>query len=391
MSNPTKKWPRRTDARKGVISILAAFLSIVMLSMVAFSVDIGYLLSVREELQRTADSAALAAVWDYGQQLADGESMSDSELAARENAQEFATNNAVGNVDPLLNQNTGNAEGGDLVFGFIEDFSNPVMTSGTPTAANPYNAVRVLVRRDETLNGQAPMFFAKVFGLSGTGLTAEATAALVNNVKGFKIPHSGENIDILPLALDLQTWNAWMAESTGTDNWSWNSKTKTISYASDGNLEVNLYPQGLGPPRNRGTVVIGGSSNETADIVRQILYGLNAADLSYHGGSLVISSGGQLYLNGDTGVNAAVTEELEGIKGRPRIIPIFSEINGPGNNATYTIVKWMGIRIMDVKLTGPMTLRHITIQAAPVVGQGVVPSSTQGTSANVYSPVMLVK
>ena len=40
-----------------------------MFGMVAFSVDVGYLLSVKEELQRTADAAALAAVWDYGQHL----------------------------------------------------------------------------------------------------------------------------------------------------------------------------------------------------------------------------------------------------------------------------------------------------------------------------------
>lgn len=391
MITQKKRYSGKAGTRRGVISILAALLSIVMLGMVAFSVDIGYLLSVREELQRTADSAALAAVWDYGQRLSDGDNLPDSELAARQNAQTLATNNAVGNVDPLLDQNTANAAAGDVVFGFIEDFYHPVMTPGTPTAAKPYNAVRVLVRRDETLNGQAPMFFGKVFGLTGTGLHAEATAALVNNVKGFQIPASGENIDILPFALDLQTWNAWMAESTGTDEWSWNSESKTISYNSDGLLEVNLYPQGTGSPGNRGTVDIGSGNNSTADIVRQILYGINSADLSYHGGTLAFNSSGKLYLNGDTGISAGIKDELEFIKGQPRIIPIFSEVNGPGNNAIYTIVRWMGIRIMDVKLTGPMSLKHVTIQAAPVVSQGMIPSTVAGTSVNVYSPVMLVK
>ena len=82
---------------------------------------------------------------------------------------------------------------------------------------------------------------------------------------------------------------------------------------------------------------------------------------------------------------------IAAIKGQPRTIPIFSQVNGPGNNAMYTIVKWMGIRIVDVKLTGPMNKKHVTIQAAPVVGPGVIPSTTTGTSSYVYSPAVLLQ
>jgi Flp pilus assembly protein TadG len=380
----------RSRARKGAVTVLAAILSIVMLGMVAFSVDVGYLLSVREELQRTADAAALAAVWDYGKRMSDGENVTLSELGARENAQLFAECNGVGNVDPELDANVDNSSDGDMVFGFVEDFYNPTMNTGTATASNPYNAVKVVVRRDETLNGQAPMFFGRVFGLEGTGLHAEATAALVRNVKGFSTPYSGENIDILPFALDLDTWNSWMAGS-GADAWTWDPELKQISSGGDGKLEVNLYPQGTGSPGNRGTVDIGSSNNSTADIVRQILYGISPDDLAHHGGSLVFNEDGELFLNGDTGISAGVKDDLAAIKGQPRIIPIFSEVHGPGNNAIYTIVRWMGIRIMDVKLTGPMSQKRVTIQAAPVVGPGVIPSTTVGTSAYVYSPVVLVK
>jgi len=38
-----------------------------------------------------------------------------------------------------------------------------------------------------------------------------------------------------------------------------------------------------------------------------------------------------------------------------------------------------------------MSKKHLTIQAAPMVVRGVVPSATTGTSAYVYSPVVLVK
>lgn len=389
-SNSLRLIDHATHPRKGAITVLAAILSIVMLGMVAFSVDVGYLLSVKEELQRTADAAALAAVWDYGKRLSDGEDYTHSEQGARQNAQLIATNNTVGNQGPVLDQNIGNSQDGDMVFGYVEDFYNPTMVAGTSTPANPYNAVRVLVRRDEGLNGEAPLFFGKIFGLTGTDLRAEATAALVRDVKGFSTPHNGQNIDLLPFALDLQTWNNWMAGS-GTDNWTWDAGQKVIRSGSDGLLEVNLYPQGTGSPGNRGTVDIGGSNNSTADIVRQILHGVNADDLAHHGGALIFDVNGKLYLNGDTGISAGVKDDLAAIKGQPRIIPIFSEVHGPGNNAIYTIVKWMGIRIMDVKLTGPMSQKHVTIQAAPVVGPGVVPATTVGTSSYVYSPAVLVK
>ena len=60
------------QSRKGAITILTAIMSIVLVGMVAFCVDLGYVLSAKEELQRSADSSALAACWEYGQRLGKG-------------------------------------------------------------------------------------------------------------------------------------------------------------------------------------------------------------------------------------------------------------------------------------------------------------------------------
>lgn len=384
------QYNRMQRTRRGVITILAALLSVVVLAMVAFSVDVGYVLSVKEELQRTADATALATVWDYGENMVDKVDYQTSECIARNTAQTYATCNKIANGGPLLDQNAANSANGDLVFGFVENFYSPQMTTGNASPTKPYNAVRVLVRRDSTLNGEAPMYFGRIFGLTGTALQAEATAAIIRDVKGFSTPHSGENIDLLPYALDLETWNSWMAGS-GDDNWGWDKESKTIYEGCDGWLEVNLFPQGTGSPGNRGTVDIGSSNNSTNDIARQILCGISPADMAYMGGSIAFNDEGKLYLNGDTGISAGVKDELAAIKGQPRCIPIFSNVTSPGNNATYTIVKWMGIRIMDVKLTGPMSKKRVTIQAAPMVGPGVIPSETTGTSSYVYSPAVLIK
>ena len=393
MNQSTKKHLFRSlsSARRGAITMLAAFFSTVMLGMVAMSVDIGYVLSMKEEMQRTADSAALAACWDYGRNIAQGNDATTSDQSARATAQQFATSNQVGNSGPVLDTNPSNLESGDLVFGYIDDLYNPAATFDT-TSTNLFNVVKVRVRRDSQLNGEAPSFFARVFGHNGQPLYANATAAIVRDVRGFQTPNGGGTIDLLPFALDLGTWNDWMAESGAvTDDWTWDSLNQEVKSGADGWFEVNLYPQDTGSPGNRGTVDIGSNSNSTNDIARQILYGINASDLAYHGGKLEFDPCGELLLNGDTGISAGVKDELEAIKGQPRTIPIFSQVNGPGNNAMYTIVKWMGIRIVDVKLTGPMNKKHVTIQAAPVVGPGVIPSTVTGTSAYVYSLAVLLE
>jgi hypothetical protein len=213
---------------------------------------------------------------------------------------------------------------------------------------------------------------------------------MIRNVRGFRIPTDGSNVEILPFALDINTWND-LINGNSCDQWRWDKETKTSVPGSDGYVEVNLYPQGTGSPGNRGTVDIGGSNNSTADIARQILEGVSPEDLAHHGGKLEFDHCDKLYLNGDTGISAGVKDELASIIGQPRTIPVFQSVSGNGNNANYTIVKFQGIRIMAVRLTGSMSKKHVTIQVCPVMAQGVIPSTSSGTSEYVYSPVVLVR
>jgi Flp pilus assembly protein TadG len=379
----------RRQSRKGAITILAAIFSIVLVAMVAFCVDVGYVLSAKEELQRSADSAALAACWEYGNQLSKGSSSTAALNTARTTAGQYASLNRVTGSPMTLDLNSSNSANGDVVFGYVSDFKSPTAVFQTGTS-NGHNAVKVRLRKNSDYNGEVPYFFARIFGLDGQEIESEAIAGLIRDVKGFRAPADGTNLDLLPYALDLQTWNDFVA-NIGSDNYRWNPTTKTVTAGSDGLVEVNLFPQGTGSPGNRGTVDIGGSNNSTSDIARQILHGISAADLVALGHPLEFDVNGKLYLNGDTGISAGVKDELESIKGQPRIIPIFSAVSGNGNNANYTIVKWQGIRIMNVKLTGSMSQKNVMIQVAPVVAKGVVPSTGVSSSSAVYSPVVLVK
>jgi Flp pilus assembly protein TadG len=388
MNSPRHYFRSRAVQRRGAISVLAAFMSVLVLGMVAFAVDVGYVLSAKQELQRTADAAALAACWEYAKSLSKNSGADVAMTQGRTAASQYALRNMVGGIQPAINQNTSNSPSGDLVFGQIANVyaANPTLSTTTPAS---FNAVRVKIRKDSTLNGQTPYFFAKVFGLTGQNLTAEATAAYVRNISGVRIPASGGNVDVLPYALDLETWNALLAGQT-TDQWTWDEHTKSISAGGDGVKEANLFPQGTGSPGNRGTVDIGGSNNSTADIARQIVYGLSSADLAYFGGEIKFNQQGELDLNGDTGISAGVKDELASIKGQPRLIPIFSKVVGPGNNANYTIVQWAGIRIMEVKLTGAMSQKRVIIQPCPMVVPGGI-ASTTNTSSYAYTPVVLVE
>jgi Flp pilus assembly protein TadG len=377
------------QSRKGAIAVLAAIMSIALIGMVAFSVDLGYVLSAKEELQRTADASALAACWEFGKRLSSGYSEADAAAFARTTAAQYATLNHVTGSGITVDTNSCNCPDGGVVFGYIADFTNsqsPFQTGGT----NAHNAVRIRLDKDSSANGEVPYYFARVFGLDGQDLHTEAIAGLVHDIKGFQAPADGENLDILPYALDIDTWNTLIANS-GSDNYRWNASSKTVTSGSDGWVEVNLFPQGTGSPGNRGTVDIGSSNNSTADIADQILNGISPADLAHHGGKLEFDASGKLYLNGDTGISAGVKDELTSIIGKPRIIPIFESVTGNGNNAQYTIVKWQGIRIMAVKLTGSMSQKHVTIQVAPVMTSGVIPATTSGSSEYVFSPVVLVK
>ena len=252
------------------------------------------------------------------------------------------------------------------------------------------NAVSVKVRRDSSNNGRVRFFLAQLLGVDDASAEAEATAAILTNFGGFEAPSGGQNLELLPFALDLDTWND-MLSGNADDDWTWDAESEQVSAGADGILEINLYPQGTGSPGNRGTVDIGSSNNSTADIARQIVEGVSIEDLAYHGGKLQFDEDGELMLNGDTGISAGVKDELTSIIGDPRVIPIFSQVTGPGNNAEYAIVQFAGVRITDVKLTGKMSDKHVTIQPANLVVNGGIPASGDVTSRFIYSPVWLVR
>jgi hypothetical protein len=376
------KTRRRHARRQGNVLVLTAFMMLGMMALLAFSIDLGYLYVARTELQRSADAAAMAAAWELLEDDAvfGNETNSQTDERARETAAEYASFNRILSSEPDLATN-------DVEVGYVDDPWNP-NESINPNGSG-YNAVRVRVQRTSGQNGAIPMLFGRVLGVDETALEAEAMAVTYSNFGGFQLSSDGDDtLPILPFALDLETWNAMMAGG-GSDQWSWNGTS--VVAGSDGMREINLFPQATGSPGNRGTVDIGSSNNSTSDLCQQIRYGISEEDLEYHGGKLELDENGELDLGGDPGISAGTKDDLAAIKGEPRIIPIFASVAGNGNNAVYTIVQFVGVRILDVKLTGSNNSKRVIIQPAKVLIRGGIPRTDVQSSYFVYSPVWLVR
>jgi Flp pilus assembly protein TadG len=386
MSTPHRlhRTRRLRPRRRGNILILSAIMMVMVAAFVAFAVDLGSLYVARCELQRCADSAAMAAAWD----LIDESALTDSsnyltlKSTSQSRAAEYALFNKVLSAAPTL-------PAADVEVGVLTDPTDPNGAIDLASTSAP-NAVRVTVRRTSAQNGAIAFSFAKVLGVFSQDLTAQATAAMITNFEGFRTPGDGGNLGILPIALDDTTWTALLA-GTGSDDYTWNEATGTVTAGSDGIKEVNLYPEGNGSPGNRGTVDIGSNNNSTEVLSRQIVDGITPDDLDHHGGELKFNENGELSLNGDTGISAGIKDDLISILGEPRIIPVFTEVNSPGNNANYTITKFVSVRVLEVKLTGSNSSKKVTVQPCTMVARGAIPSTTAGKSYYMYSPVWLVK
>lgn len=390
--------------RRGAAAVSVAVCGTVILGFAALAIDVGMLYHVRAEAQRSADAAALAGAWKLldEERLHGGVGLNTVIANTRQSVSSLAGDNQVFNSAPSLDANTANAADGDIVIGCLNDLfslSEPISTQGDPAQ---FNAISVHLRRDSERNGPIPLLFAQVLGLKESEVATRAMAAISDAVAGFKVTQESGNAEIIPLALHIDAWRDLIAASenqadgvyTTGDHYRADAERQTVSAGPDKTYELDLYP-GAGPthlpPGNFGTVDIGNPNNSTPDISRQIRYGLNAEDLAYFGGELKFDANGQILLEGDTGLSAAIKDDLTAIIGQPRVIPLFSEVNGPGNNSVFKVVAFAGIRVLDVKLSGPMAKKHVIIQPAVVVSDAVIIDKDVQSSYFVYAPPRLVR
>jgi len=154
--------------RRGAVAVQVAVMLTVLVGFAALTVDVGAIYNAKAELQRTADSAALAAAGMLGEYGA----VNPLE-AARDVAVEFANTNTVWGRSMLIHRDD------DVTLGRADYDSEQNRYTFTPTQTLP-DAVRVRVRMtNDSLNGPLALMFAGIFGSHTTDLSAEAIAMMV--------------------------------------------------------------------------------------------------------------------------------------------------------------------------------------------------------------------
>ena len=163
----------RLNDQKGVTALLVTVLMVILLSFIALSIDYGYGLVTRNELQNAADAAALAATRELGeiyvgmsyedQQNYNAEDDSDG---IKQVAKDVALKNRAGGKNITINDD-------EITIGQWDGETKTF----TPTLDQP-DAVRVMARRDGSANGPITTFFAKIFGKNTMDVRTKATAAL---------------------------------------------------------------------------------------------------------------------------------------------------------------------------------------------------------------------
>lgn len=375
--------------RRGNIVVLASFLMVFVLGLAAFAVDLGYIARTSGQMKSASDGAALAAALELGYGLGPGTSPTQTAVAnyAKTAGTSVAGANPAGDKSSVYLDSSA-----DFRFG-RRTYTNNAWTNNW--GVQPYNLVEVTANRGRGSSSSGdsplPLFFGRAMGKNSTSVEVLSRAALLPG-SGFHITPkmTVTRAPILPITFDEPSWNALLA-GTGTDTYAYNTSTGAVTGGSDSIKEIDLYPYGNQSlvPGNRGTVKIGVDNNSTATLSDQIRNGVSADQLATIGGSIEIPNGGSIPLGGNPGLSAGIKDDLTAIIGQPRAIPIFRSVTGPGNNATFTIVKFVGIRILFVQLTGGN--KRVIAQPAVLTSETVIGGDASTVSNYIYTKPKLVE
>jgi hypothetical protein len=341
----------------------------VLIAFTALTVDYGYVVLGKSQLQNTADAAALAGATAYFSNAGMTRSAEELTLLARTRAKTFAYPNEVMTSDMILADS-------DIMLG-QHTFSN---WSCPLSAATPWNAVHVTARRTDTSpNGPLSLFFARIFGVTTANVTAHARAAANDRVSGYRLY---KDSIFTPFAIHIDLHN-WMLEN-GADAFGYNPDTSAVVIgANDGVREIKLYPwtwkdlpnmDGEDGGGNFGTLTVGLGCQGTLFIEEQIRNGIPAQELIdafgtdelvFYDDQYTAETGPRTYdIPGNPGISVGMKDSVDFRVGDVVGYFLHDGLVQTGATAYYKICGIAFGRIMDIKITGGPPQRAIVIQPA---------------------------
>ena len=246
------------NSRRGTVAVLAAFLLIFVFAMVAFAVDVGYIVHVDTELQRTADACAIAAI----RQLPD-------QNAATAAAQYIAAQNK-GTEGPDLSVS-------DVQFGTWDRDTATFTPSASGGGSGSPNAVKVTVERTTAKGNPLGLFFAPLIGKSDTNVSASAIAMFDNNLCGPLVGIEWVSVPGEPITDSYRSSDGSYSSQTPRDNG---------NLCSDGPITVDGNPIVNGdanPGRGQQTTLTGSAvvtGNMTPRLRPLNLPGVDTSEIS---------------------------------------------------------------------------------------------------------------
>jgi Flp pilus assembly protein TadG len=403
--------------RRGALTVLVALLAVPFLAMVAFAVDIAWIVQARSDLQNAADSAALAGVeqltsgfvqYSLPGQTQQSTILTASETVATTYAKAFAFANTAGAV-PSLRLNDS-----DIEFGFTDG-------QGTYTPAPTYtgfpNTLKATMRLDSQANGPLTLFFSPIFGINSTNVKASAAATIyTGKIVNFQTK-PGHNGKLLPLTLDVNAWDTFIQSGVSSDG--------TVKTNANGAPQMQVYPSPNLAPGNFGMLSLNDSSNAASDINAWILNGLSQTDTSNLQSSGLIPlqtpNAGLWNWKGATGFKSSDLNTLP--VGTSFLLPVFEPVvgvpgatyeaasgttyqssdntagaatvgtSGVGQNAYYNILAFVGVTITQVDssqdaMIQPSALMDPTAVFDPTT---VVPAGTTNTLITTFTTPKLTQ
>ena len=387
--------------RRGGSLVLIAIMLIVLCGCTALCIDIGWTALAKSELQNAADASAAAGsaqlLANYGAYSLPSQSdpagvITSAKSSAMAYCTQYAGFNKAGEVSSL------NLRSSDVQFGFMDGSGN--VTYGTSSYPN---TVQVIVRRDSYANAALPLFFAPVIGTQSWSLTATASSTIYTGVITSFNPNGGGvgssfsntsagggsgssgayggwgssyahgsgtgsfNCTLLPVAFDVNDWNAFMASGVSPDG--------GVHDDANNTPQIKVYPSPKNSPGNFGLLCIGPWTNATPDYEDWILNGPSAADLQtlIDEGLFPVSQAAPQPWKGSPGLRSTLSSYFTRIIGKPRLLPLFAPAasspyqaaSGSGSNTTYAIVGFAGVKVTSVSGSGSSL--NISVQPCDVI------------------------
>jgi Flp pilus assembly protein TadG len=367
----------RAGRRLAAIAPLTVLLLIPLVGMLAFSVDVGYMVLVQSELQNAADAAALAGAEKlqdlYVRFYTPGQTQQSqiyntatantgTSDCPKYTAEKYAAYNKAGNVAITVPD-------ADVTFGY-QDGSGATQAAAFPDRFP--NTITVVTRRDSKANTPLNLFFGSLFNKGSVNLTATATATVFTGEANSLTVIPGVNAHILPVALDINVWKNFLATGQSGDG--------TVHADANGVPQLYVYPNPGNAPGSFGLIDVGPPANNTPAFSKWIDDGDTPNDVKYLVDNHLVpaSTSAPQWWKAGPGMKAGLLSDFQSVIGQPNLIPLFvpyqaspyQATRGEGSNAQYQVVGFVSVTVSQAE--GHGSGMDISVQPMALVDPTVV-------------------